>query len=189
MFRHFSKIRACRLALVAWSRNIGSFTSRLAEKERMLVQLTAMNDADNLEQIQLVKGKINAILYQEELFWRQRSRAIWLPVGDKNMKYFHQRASQRRRKNHIAGFMDEGGRWCTIDEEKERVAEEYCQQLYTATNSNEMGAVLDKVDRVVPLGMNQTLLQPYTPDEIKRALFQMHPSKSPGPDGMSLFFF
>ena len=37
--------------------------------------------------------------------------------------------------------------------------------------------------------MNNTLLQQYMPDEVKRALFHMHPSKSPGPDGMSLFFF
>ena len=27
------------------------------------------------------------------------------------------------------------------------------------------------------------------PDEVKRALFHMHPSKSPGSDGMSPFFF
>ncbi|XP_024164510.1 uncharacterized protein LOC112171581 [Rosa chinensis] len=30
---------------------------------------------------------------------------------------------------------------------------------------------------------------PYTDAEIKRALFQMHPSKSPGPGGMSPFFY
>ena len=76
MFRIFSKIRACRLALVAWSQNIGSFTSWLVEKERMLEQLMAMNSVDNLEQIQIVKGEINAIPYKEELFWRQRLRAI-----------------------------------------------------------------------------------------------------------------
>ena len=52
-----------------------------------------------------------------------------------------------------------------------------------------MDPVLDLVDRVVTLDMNNTLLQPYTPDEVKQALFQMHPSKSPGPDGMSPFFF
>ncbi|KAK9998306.1 hypothetical protein SO802_017909 [Lithocarpus litseifolius] len=52
-----------------------------------------------------------------------------------------------------------------------------------------MEPVLDSVDRVVTLDMNSTLLQPYTPDEVKQALFQMHPSKSPGPDGMSSFFF
>ena len=76
MFRLLSKIRACRLAFVAWRRNIGSFTSGLVEKERMLEQLMAMNSVDNLEQIQIIKGEINAILYHEELFWRQRLRAI-----------------------------------------------------------------------------------------------------------------
>lgn len=37
--------------------------------------------------------------------------------------------------------------------------------------------------------MNESLLTSYTDEEIKRALFQMHPSKSPGPDGMSPFFY
>ena len=69
------------------------------------------------------------------------------------------------------------------------MVEEYFQQLYTTTNPNEIGAVLDKVDRVFTPDLNQNLLQPYTPDEIKRALLQMHPSKSPGLDGMSPFFF
>ena len=76
-----------------------------------------------------------------------------------------------------------------INEEKEWVAEEYFQRLYTITNLNGMEAVLDKVDRVVTPAMNQTLLQLYSPDEIKRALFHMHPSKSPILDGMSPFFF
>ena len=31
-------------------------------------------------------------------------------------------------------------------------------------------------------------MEPYTGDEV-RTLFQMHPSKAPGPDGMSPFFF
>ena len=45
------------------------------------------------------------------------------------------------------------------------------------------------MDRVVTPDMNHTLLQPYTAEEVKWALFQMHPSKSPGSDGMSPFFF
>ena len=36
--------------------------------------------------------------------------------------------------------------------------------------------------------MNETLIQPYIEDEVRRALFQMHPSKAPGLDGMSPFF-
>lgn len=37
--------------------------------------------------------------------------------------------------------------------------------------------------------MNESLTRPYIADEVRLALFQMHPSKSPGSDGMSPFFF
>ncbi|CAM8905567.1 unnamed protein product [Rhodiola kirilowii] len=37
--------------------------------------------------------------------------------------------------------------------------------------------------------MNDTLRAPFTEGEVKRALFQMHPTKAPGPDGFSALFF
>ena len=37
--------------------------------------------------------------------------------------------------------------------------------------------------------MAHSLTQPYTEEEVRVALFNMHPSKSLSPDGMSLFFF
>ncbi|KAM1236380.1 hypothetical protein ACFX2I_037399 [Malus domestica] len=37
--------------------------------------------------------------------------------------------------------------------------------------------------------MNEVLLQPYFVDEIKVTVFQIHPSKSPGSDGMSPLFY
>ena len=53
----------------------------------------------------------------------------------------------------------------------------------------DMNNVLNLVERVVTPEMNQSLLQNYTAKEVRRALFQMHPSNSPGPDVMSLFIF
>lgn len=52
-----------------------------------------------------------------------------------------------------------------------------------------MRIVLEAVQPCVSFSMNESLVAPYTDDEIKKALFQMHLSKSPGPDGMSPFFF
>ena len=82
-----------------------------------------------------------------------------------------------------------GGRWCISDVEKEGVAERYFQRLFTTTNPTQMDLVLDKVDRVVTPDMNHSLLQPYRLEEVQQALFQMHPSKSLGRDGISPFFF
>ena len=45
------------------------------------------------------------------------------------------------------------------------------------------------MDHIVTLAMNTTLLQRYSSEEVKQALFQMHPLKSPRPDGMPPFFF
>ena len=53
--------------------------------------------------------------------------------------------------------------------------------------------VIDKILQVVQpcvsLSMNESLVAPYIDEEIKQALFQMHPSKSPRLDGMSPFFY
>ena len=52
-----------------------------------------------------------------------------------------------------------------------------------------MDGVLNSVKRVVMNGMNQTLTQSYAKEEVRVALFHMHPLKAPGPDDMSPFFF
>ena len=69
------------------------------------------------------------------------------------------------------------------------MAESYFQNLFTSSNPTNLEGVLDSVDKVVTPDMNHMLLQPCTLDKVKRALFSMHPSKSPGSDGMSHFFF
>lgn len=52
-----------------------------------------------------------------------------------------------------------------------------------------MEVVLETVEPKVDAHMNQILCAPFTENEIKRALFDMHPNKFPGPDGFSALFF
>ena len=69
------------------------------------------------------------------------------------------------------------------------IAEGYYKELFTSSNRLEMEKVIEVVDHVVTEEMAQSLVRPYTEEEIRIALFQMHPSKVPGPNGMSPFFF
>ena len=52
-----------------------------------------------------------------------------------------------------------------------------------------MDRVLEVVEKVVTDEMAHMVIQPYTEEEVRAALFNMHPSNAPGPDGMSPFFF
>ena len=45
-----------------------------------------------------------------------------------------------------------------------------------------MDRVLEVVEKVVTDEMAHMVIQPYTEEEVRAALFSMHPSNAPGPD-------
>lgn len=52
-----------------------------------------------------------------------------------------------------------------------------------------MEQVLSRMPRKVTDAMGADLTRPYTAEEVSKAVKQMHPLKSPGPDGMSPIFY
>lgn len=57
-----------------------------------------------------LKGEVAELLRVEEKMWQQRSHVHWMVSGDKNTSYFHNRASQRFRRNNISELRDLEGR-------------------------------------------------------------------------------
>lgn len=108
--------------------------------------LSNMNQVELLPWIRELKIETNTLLHQEELSWRQRSRSIWSQARDKNTKYFHYRASHKRRKNHISGINNSNGVWCTAEDHIAEVAEKYFEDLFHSTNPTTLEEVLDLVE-------------------------------------------
>ena len=94
-----------------------------------------------------------------------------MQAGDKNIKFFHQRASHRCLKNNILGIYDKDGVWQETDGGIALATKNYFQELFTSASPSEMDTILSSVDRVVTSEMNQRLLQPYTANEVQKALF------------------
>lgn len=140
-------------------------------------------------EINKLKKEINDLLENEEIMWQQRSRVQWLGLGDRNTKYFHSKASERRKKNTIAGLRDENGIWCDNRESIVAVVVSYFEKLYTTSLPSHITKVTDTIPTRVTSEMNQNLNKEFTKEEVVVALQQMHPTKVPCPDGMSAIFF
>ena len=72
--------------------------------------------------------ELSTALKAEEMFWRQKSRVLWLREGDRNSKYFHALVKQRRAKNRITQLLDENGNVVEDEEGLVAIATSYFRQ-------------------------------------------------------------
>ena len=114
---------------------------------------------------------------------------MWHSSGDLNTKFYHALTKQRRVRNKIVGLHDEQGNWITEENGIEKVAVDYFDGLFSTTNPTDFDNFLDEIVPSISPQMNQILLRTVTEEEVRQALFMMHPEKAPGPDGMTTLFF
>ena len=92
-----------------------------------------------------------------------------------------------KRRTGITGLINEEGDWVQIDEGIQRVAVDYFKALFY-DSIGKYDEVLNCVDNRVMNEENDALL-PFSKDEFKEVVMQMHADKSPGPDGFNPAFY
>lgn len=68
-------------------------------------------EKDEISRFRELERRHSELLQTEETIWRQRSRAIWSKEGDKNTKFFHGKASQRKKVNELKKIKDATETW------------------------------------------------------------------------------
>ncbi|KAL1208232.1 putative mitochondrial protein [Cardamine amara subsp. amara] len=184
-----ARIKRCRSAISIWSRdqfqnsqkNITSLKQRLEEE---LIKPEA-EETSILE----IKSRLNKAYKEEEEFWKQMSRQLWLTLGDKNTGYFHAITKGRKAINKFSVLENDEGIAFYEEEDIEKVITKYYKELFTSIPFNGEETVNKSIQPCISPELNIELTADPTPEEIKAATFSIHPDKAPGPDGFSASFF
>nr|DAD30368.1 TPA_asm: hypothetical protein HUJ06_009219 [Nelumbo nucifera] len=154
----------------AWSLSrMGDVSSRLdqdiAQCKAVIERLRDNNIPSNIETVKEKKIELLKLLGQEEDYWRQRSKSFCFRDGDANTKYFHTATSMRKRTNRTSRLMDDEGNWHDYPSSLCQVVQDYFRKLFSLSSISDSD--------------NEKLLSPFSFEEFKEVVFQMHPDKSP----------
>jgi hypothetical protein len=129
-----------------------SFGSIRAEIKRLCSQLemarSVARSHGTSQEVKKIESKLHEIFEREKIMYRQRSRQEWLKAGDKNTRYFQNRASHRRRKNMVLGLRRENGNLCKTNEGMGQMAHNFFHTLYSSEGSNGGAEITDLVEEM-----------------------------------------
>jgi hypothetical protein len=161
------------------------------EVHELVLRLDQVQDQRDLAEAEFqsrkeAKSKILGLAAVRKIRIRQRSRLMWIHVGDANTKLFHQRANTRCHRNHIPALIHEGTA-CITQEAKSAVLEDFFSKQLGGTTTRQHTKNWDWIN---PLRHDlHELDRGIEAEEIHVAVLQTALEKAPGPDGYTGAFF
>ena len=175
-------------AISQWRKELNPYGRKTIEDLISELSAAQRDDSRTREEVTYLTLRLKEAYRDEEQYWYQKSRSLWMTLGDNNSKYFHNLTKQRQARNRITGLNDENCKWSVEDKEIQHITVSYFEKLFTSTNPQDVEDSLVEVPTLITDQTNDFLTGPATENEVRVALFIMHPEKSPGPDGMTAYF-
>ncbi|KAK9733301.1 hypothetical protein RND81_04G058600 [Saponaria officinalis] len=165
------------------TKKFGDIQRRLKEKEDELQRWQRQPaSASMLSMCNDISRELDTVHKQVESCWYTRARKCELRNGDKNTSYFHHKAKQRKKRNMIKSIEDEEGRWLRDENDIKACITSHFGALFQTSYPSGFEEVLNCGDKVVSDDINVVLNEVVSDEEIRKALFDMHPNKAPGLD-------
>lgn len=103
-------LQKCQARFQKWGKGTStSIRQKVLTYQQILPGLYSKPPPWDFIEIKKVEDQLDKALEDEEIFWKQRSRENWLNWGDKNTRWFHKQASQRKKRNENREIHDQNG--------------------------------------------------------------------------------
>ncbi|KAL2247993.1 UNVERIFIED_CONTAM: hypothetical protein Sindi_2651600 [Sesamum indicum] len=128
----------------------------------------------------------------EQSMLQQRAKMQWMKGGDQCSRVFFRKIAQRRSARRILQINDDHGATHT---EPQEVVNEFVMYYQNLLGGEQRRDVIDLrflrpwVRHLLSEEDVNSLLLPFTPADVKQAVFDIAEDKAPGPDGYSSGFF
>ena len=138
MARVKERILTCGEELLAWgSSRTNPEIEEIKRLQKLVENLSICEPTeDTKDEFLEASKKLDDLLLKQEVYWHQRSQISWLKHGDKNTKFFHSKASQRRRRNFIHGLRDGQQNWVEEINDIAGVTTSYFESIYSSGGCN-----------------------------------------------------
>ena len=117
-----SRLRLCRKALSKWKNE-----NQLNSKDRISKLQADLEDEESLispsfGRMDFLKRSLVRAYKDEENFWKQKNKDVWILHGDSNTKVFHEAVKASRSRNEIGKLLDKNGFYQRSEASKGQVA-------------------------------------------------------------------
>ncbi|XP_056843438.1 uncharacterized protein LOC130495882 [Raphanus sativus] len=159
-------------------------------KEAQLILETALSaPVPDTELISATTLKLEKAYIEEEAYWKQRSRILWLQCGDRNSGFFHAITRGRRQINNFSILEDDEGKVFDTEEGIVATISNYFRHNFTSSGAECLDTVNEALNPCITQEDNDRLIAIPDRTEVYDAVFAIHADKAPGPDGFSAGFY
>ncbi|XP_042484544.1 uncharacterized protein LOC122064826 [Macadamia integrifolia] len=126
---------------------------------------------------------------RHEALWAEKAKLRWVKNGDCNSKLFHLSVKMRRARNQISALKREDGSWVLDQRGIAEYSASFFEKFHEPTSIIEHPDLLDCIPKILSNEDVASLEAILGREEIKKAVWDMDPDSSPGPDGFPGKFF
>ncbi|KAL2226592.1 UNVERIFIED_CONTAM: hypothetical protein Sindi_2017900 [Sesamum indicum] len=197
MFAVTRKMKALKPIFRTLKRNKGDLTLNVHLAKGFLDEAQNLVSSDRQNELYLCLEHCCRIVYAkaaklEQIMLQQRAKMQWMKDGDQCSKVFFRKIAQRRVTSRILQINDENG---TTHTEQGEVALEFLAYYQNLLGGTRRRVPMDIrylrlwARHIITDEEAAHLLLPFSPDDVKQAVFDIAEDNAPGPDGFSSGFF